>query len=196
MDVVKVKLVTMGPQRCGKTRVANLLAGVDETPDLNAYDATVGVRILEFDKTVERSGGRATTQLKVELWDASGDKKYENCWPAILKGAGGVLMVYDPNVSTQQKDIELWHRAFVKPLNLRSTQVLCLAHARAAIGSKAFPCPRALEKENIAFAVTTLDSIEGASNLRAAFDKYCAGVAKAVMEKSKAEVDAAMDAVR
>ena len=31
----------------------------------------------------------------IELWDCSGDKKYESCWGAILKGCAGIIMVYD-----------------------------------------------------------------------------------------------------
>lgn len=60
---------------------------------------------------------------QVELWDCSGDKKYENCWPAILRDAHGVIMVYDPTVKSQEKDIELWHKAFVQGMNLPDSQV-------------------------------------------------------------------------
>jgi Rab-like protein 5 len=44
----------------------------------------VGVRILEFERDVKSKGGRVA-KIQVEVWDASGDKKFENCWPAITR---------------------------------------------------------------------------------------------------------------
>jgi len=40
--------------------------------------------------------------------------------------ASGVIMVYDPNIRTQERDIELWHKAFVQPLKLSDSQVSVL----------------------------------------------------------------------
>lgn len=37
--------------------------------------------------------------------------------------ASGAIMIYDPNVRSQERDIELWHKAFIHPLNLADTQV-------------------------------------------------------------------------
>ena len=60
---------------------------------------------------------------QVELWDCSGDRRYENCWTAILRETHGVVMVYDPTIKDQEKDIEMWHKSFVNPLNLPDSQV-------------------------------------------------------------------------
>lgn len=43
--------------------------------------------------------------------------------PTPVSQASGVLMIYDPNVRTQERDIELWHKAFIQPLKLADTQV-------------------------------------------------------------------------
>ena len=32
-------------------------------------------------------------------------------------------MVYDPTIKEQEKDIEMWHKSFVAPLNLPDSQV-------------------------------------------------------------------------
>ena len=84
--------------------------------------------------------------IKVEIWDTSGDKKYESCWPAITKEASGMIMVYDPNIRTQERDIELWHKAFVQPLKLADSQVLVCAHQADAVGKRSWQPPRSLEK--------------------------------------------------
>merc|ERR1712151_650284 len=95
-----VKVLIIGPQRCGKTRISNFLADFDESPNFETYNATAGVRILEFERQVKASNGRQM-KMSVEMWDCSGDKKYENCWGAILRQAQGVVMVYDPSIKTR-----------------------------------------------------------------------------------------------
>ncbi len=46
------------------------------------------------------------------------------CRPALTSGMSGALLVYDPNVRSQEKDIELWHKAFVAPSKLLDQQVV------------------------------------------------------------------------
>lgn len=101
-----------------------------------------GRRILEFEREIagsdhSRSGG----QLSVQLWDVSGDQKFEGCWPAIIKDAVGVVLVYDPDKSAQEHEAELWHEWFVKNPGLDDRQCLVFAH-RAASGTR--PRPREL----------------------------------------------------
>lgn len=48
----------------------------DET--LTLYSPTVGCRIIKFN--TKKDG------LPVEVWDTSGDMKYERCWPAFVYG--------------------------------------------------------------------------------------------------------------
>ena len=157
------KVLIIGPQRCGKTRIANCLSDFEASPNFEQYNQTAGVRILESERVIRVEGRsvrqqvRATprarhlplcpptfatvstrTAAQVELWDCSGDKKYENCWVSILRDAHGVIMVYDPTVKTQEKDIELWHKAFVQGMNLPDSQArdaatplsLALSHFR------------------------------------------------------------------
>ena len=48
------------------------------------------MRILECERSL---GGPATP---VEFWDAGGSTDYENCWPAIMQDALGVVIVAPP----------------------------------------------------------------------------------------------------
>ena len=87
-----LKLLLVGPSRAGRSSLASFLAGVQESVTPAAPPApTVGVRILEL----ERHGA------PVELWDVSGDQSYEAAWPAIQDGAGGVVLVYNPEAAGQ-----------------------------------------------------------------------------------------------
>ena len=82
----------MGPAKAGKTRIANALAAADATAatsatSLDAYVPTVGVRIVETEHNLAKGLNARADELQLELWDASGDRKYESCWSAMLKTA-------------------------------------------------------------------------------------------------------------
>ena len=114
MDSVRAKVLVIGPKRCGKTRIADFLAGhsAAAAPSFEVYNPTKGARILEFEQVA--ASGRKNMKMSVQLWDCSGDRQYENCWPAILRDAVGVVLVYDPTIKEQEKDIELWYKTYTR----------------------------------------------------------------------------------
>lgn len=52
---LSLKICVVGPKGAGKTAISNFLAGQSNTVVEGRYDATVGVRILEYEGVV--SGG-------------------------------------------------------------------------------------------------------------------------------------------
>jgi len=118
MSTVKIALV--GPKGVGKTCLANALAG-----DFTNYGSmpTVGVRIREFRVPLISEDSSAS----VELWDLSGDLKYESCWPAVTKGLNGLAMLYDPKNQTQSEEVGLWMETFCKNCDLSTGQVVVMA---------------------------------------------------------------------
>jgi len=99
-------------------------------------------------------------------------------------------MVYDPTVKEQEKDIEMWHKSFVGPLNLPESQILILAHVIRPVGGQQYQAPRSLTR--FAFANTSLDSDDGIAAMREGFSNLMSGVAGAVLEKSKADMEASL----
>jgi len=190
MDKQRGKVLVLGPKRCGKTRIANFLSGFEESPNFELYKPTAGTRILEFERIAK--AGKTSINMNVELWDCSGDRRYENCWTAILRESHGVVMVYDPTIKEQEKDIEMWHKSFVAPLNLPDSQILILAHQARAVGGRQYQAPRALSR--FAFLNTTLDSDDQSSAMRDGFNQLLNGVASSVLERSKAEMEASLQA--
>ena len=193
MDSVKAKILVIGPKMGGKTRVANTLA---KMPDFSGadyaapYKPTKGVRILEFDESVQ--AGRRSVQLAVELWDCSGDEQYASCWPAILHEAQGVVLVYDPTVKEQEKQAERWYKSYVQSrLGLKDQQVLLLAHQAQSGGARGgYQAPHSMDR--FRFLNTSLDGEDAIAQLRQTFSDFCSDVAAAASEKASADMDASL----
>ena len=52
--------------------------------------------------------------VTVELWDVSGDPKYESCLPVILKNAQGIIFVYNPEEADIEKTMEFYINSYAK----------------------------------------------------------------------------------
>lgn len=67
------------------------------------------MRIVEFESNdLELDGERV--EAEVELWDCSGDKRYERCWPAIRYNAKGVILVCKPAEDDDGSLLLLWYQ--------------------------------------------------------------------------------------
>lgn len=147
----KAKILVVGPTEVGKTTIANYLA--EHTTGLTQpakYKPTQALRVLEFDREVPAGdAGRGSGSLSVELWDVSGDQKFEGCWPAIIKGAVGVVLVYNPEKKEHEHMAALWYEWFVQNPGLDDRQCLVFAH-RATSGPR--PRPREYSQRTHAFS--------------------------------------------
>jgi len=92
----KIKLLVVGPLKSGKSTVANIIGDLSEgLPD--HYRPTVGCRIVELERDPPPAIA-SFGKINLELWDISGDFKYEKCWGPIQQGAQGIIFVYDPSM--------------------------------------------------------------------------------------------------
>ncbi|XP_025091464.1 intraflagellar transport protein 22 homolog [Pomacea canaliculata] len=123
----KVKILMVGPTKCGKTVLCNFLAEATEVSG-GEYRPTQGVRILEFEAAGLNLRGRSS--VDVELWDCSGDKKFEACWPAIARDAMGVIFVYNPDQHNHDDDLDAWYRFLVEQQNIKVQNCMVMAHHR------------------------------------------------------------------
>jgi hypothetical protein len=85
-------------------------------------------RILEFDASTHSAQSWKGGRESIELWDCSGDKKYEKCFPAIMKGAVGVILVYNPDDQEHLAQLQYWHDKMIRPMKLNDEQVIVFQH--------------------------------------------------------------------
>lgn len=168
----KLKILLVGPQKVGKTTVANFLS--EHSENLGAgdeYKPTAALRIVEFERELTQDGPwGGSKRVSVQLWDVSGDQAYESCWPAIQKGADGAVFMYNPDNRGQEKEIEIWYEYFAQHIGLEEDQCLVFAH-RAAPGQKPRP-PKSMARVH-----SQATSFESPGLIRMEFDKWLASIA-------------------
>lgn len=116
-----LKIVIAGPTRVGKTVISNTLSEFSNVVPQD-YHPTAGCRILECDKqfTEEQSKNikylknNNISKIKIQLWDMSGDKKYEKCWPAIQQDMNGIILVIDSKNNKYDNILDEWVNNFCK----------------------------------------------------------------------------------
>ncbi|XP_019739236.1 intraflagellar transport protein 22 homolog isoform X2 [Hippocampus comes] len=121
----KAKILLIGPNESGKSVLANFLSDATENVG-GEYRPTQAVRILEFETQLDGCG--EVKSCEVELWDCSGDFKFESCWPALTKDCSGVVLIFNPDVPSHLKEIETWHSMFISSQGLQDSQCLLIAH--------------------------------------------------------------------
>uniref|UniRef100_A0A0A9YMF9 Rab-like protein 5 n=1 Tax=Lygus hesperus TaxID=30085 RepID=A0A0A9YMF9_LYGHE len=105
----------------GKSTIANFLS---EAIDYSNYEyrPTPGVRILEFDVNHRN--------VEVELWDCSGEDKYESLWPVFLWNANGVIIVYNPENSGHIMELDRLSDHFIVKSMVPHTNALLVANCK------------------------------------------------------------------
>lgn len=128
-----LKFVVAGPKGSGKTIISNYISGHSDalSNENKKYEPTSGVRILEFETRVSNSNN----PLNIEIWDTSGDHSFESCWRAIMNEADGVILVYNPDIVSQDQQMSDWYEYFVKRNGLKDSQCLIFAHKSSTTGA-------------------------------------------------------------
>ncbi|XP_061587142.1 intraflagellar transport protein 22 homolog [Cololabis saira] len=177
----KAKILFIGPNESGKTILANFLSNATENVG-GEYRPTQGVRILEFESQPEGSGDKT---CEVELWDCSGNFKFESCWPAIVKDCSGVVIIFNPDIPSHLKEIETWHSMFISSQALQDTRCLLIAHHKPGSEVEGGRLPLASNLSRLPLIHSNLE--EEPEEVRQAFHRYLGSVVKAMSESREQE---------
>ncbi|XP_062887312.1 intraflagellar transport protein 22 homolog isoform X3 [Mobula hypostoma] len=166
----------------GKTVLANFLSDATEAIG-GDYNPTLGVRILEFECLNVNAGGR-NVGCEVELWDCSGDQKFETCWPALMKDSNGVIIVFN-DIPSHLKEIEMFYSYFVQQQRLHDSQCLLIAHHKPSSAP-------GRNRPNLAQQLSKLRLIhsnleEDPEQVRTAFRQYLGTVVSSLSESRDKE---------
>ncbi|KAK0170674.1 hypothetical protein PV328_008497 [Microctonus aethiopoides] len=176
-----VKIVVIGPVGTGKTTIANFLA--DATDIASDYRPTQGVRILEFD-TANVNVKNKHTKVDVELWDCSGDKKFEDCWPAIRQETQGVIFVYNQNSNDQIKMLERFHDYFVVQAKLESKSCVVFFFNS---NEQSTDVPKRISNTFAKISQVNCNVEEGGNKLKTDFQAFLSTLTTRLQEKSEQE---------
>ncbi|XP_019400981.1 PREDICTED: intraflagellar transport protein 22 homolog isoform X1 [Crocodylus porosus] len=124
--MLRAKILFVGPSEAGKSVLANFVS--ESAEGAGGYVPTQGLRILELETPELGAGGGKGAGCRLELWDCGGDPKFESCWPALMKDAHGVVIVFNPDLRSHLKEIETWYSCFVQQQQLLDSQCLLVAH--------------------------------------------------------------------
>ena len=92
------------------------VAGNDQFNQL--HDSHYLYRIVDFERDPP-PGVTNIGKLNVELWDVSGDFRYEKCWAPIQKDAHGIIFVYDPTMANAEETLNQLVNLFPKAMMLQ-----------------------------------------------------------------------------
>ena len=133
--MTKMKICIIGSEKSGKSTISNIL--YDENFKHTAvYRPTVGVRILQLDKVVRNLSEDKDELIDIELWDLSGDLKYESIWQVAMKDCDGIIIVGNFERNDENSKVENWINNFPKKMKLGPNYCLGLAtHVSGVIPS-------------------------------------------------------------
>ncbi|XP_061461405.1 intraflagellar transport protein 22 homolog isoform X1 [Rhineura floridana] len=180
--MLKVKILFVGPIEAGKSVLANFLS--ESTEGIGSYLPTHGVRILEYEKPHIGGNGKGVG-CRFELWDCGGDQKFETCWPALMKDSHGVVIIFNPDLPSHVKEIEMWYSCFVQQQQLLESQCLLIAHQKPGCTTdpENFTLPPPLNRLQLVHSSLEEDP----EDVRMEFVKYLKGVTNLVNENQERE---------
>ena len=122
-DPFKVKVVLLGDGGVGKTSLVRRFV-VDQYSD--AYITTVGTKVSK--KSVNVGSALDEVEMIMQIWDVLGQKGYSGVQETAIKGAQGVLVVYDVTNPDSRRAIDdywmpaVWRLAGVIPMVLAANK--------------------------------------------------------------------------
>uniref|UniRef100_A0A8C1TGR9 Intraflagellar transport 22 homolog (Chlamydomonas) n=1 Tax=Cyprinus carpio TaxID=7962 RepID=A0A8C1TGR9_CYPCA len=111
--------------------------------------------------------------------------RFESCWPALMKDASGVVIVFNPDVPSHLKEVETWHSTFISSQGLQDTQCLLIAHHKPGSGAGTTRPTLAPQLNKLPLIHSILE--EEPEDVRQEFHKYLGNVMRMLSENQERE---------
>src|SRR6059058_3093219 len=100
-ESMKAKIVLLGDGGVGKTSLIRRFV-VDQYSD--EYITTIGTKVSK--RSLSLGHPAAEVEMAMQIWDVLGQKGYSGVQETAMKGAQGVLMVYDATADESRRSLE------------------------------------------------------------------------------------------
>lgn len=115
MSSLDLKIVVLGSAFVGKTSIINRYCNATFIEDTLS---TIGAGF--FTRTMNIDG----TEVTIMLWDTAGEERFRSVAPSLLRGANGLVLVYDLTQPNSFKDIDIYMEMFLDTCNVDPTYTL------------------------------------------------------------------------
>ncbi|XP_061063937.1 intraflagellar transport protein 22 homolog isoform X2 [Eubalaena glacialis] len=111
--------------------------------------------------------------------------RFESCWPALMKDSHGVVIVFNADIPSHLKEIEMWYSCFVQQQFLQDTQCLLIAHHKPGCGSDKGNLALAPPLNKLKLVHSNLE--DDPEEIRMEFIKYLRSIINSVSESRDRE---------
>lgn len=101
---IDLKIVVLGPAGVGKTCVINRYCN---HTFLESTLSTIGAGF--FPQTITLKN----TEVNMMIWDTAGEERFRSVAPSLLRGANGLILVYDVTSKESLNDIDIYLNMFL-----------------------------------------------------------------------------------
>lgn len=103
-DGIDLKIVVLGAASVGKTSIIHRFCnGVFQPDTLSTIGAGFFTHTIQVDET----------EVTLLLWDTAGEERFRSVAPSLLRGANGLILVYDVTQSSTFEDLNIYLEMFL-----------------------------------------------------------------------------------
>ncbi|XP_005141426.1 intraflagellar transport protein 22 homolog isoform X2 [Melopsittacus undulatus] len=111
--------------------------------------------------------------------------RFETCWPALMKDSHGVIIIFNPELPSHLKEIEMWYSCFVQQQSLLDSQCLLVAHHKPGSGGDTEDLSLAYPLNKLKLIHSNLE--EDPEDVRMEFMKYFKSIITLINESRERE---------
>ncbi|KAM8991676.1 intraflagellar transport protein 22 homolog isoform 4-T4 [Guaruba guarouba] len=111
--------------------------------------------------------------------------RFETCWPALMKDSHGVIIIFNPELPSHLKEIEMWYSCFVQQQSLLDSQCLLVAHHKPGSGGDTEDLSLAYPLNRLKLIHSNLE--EDPEDVRMEFIKYFKSIITLINESRERE---------
>ena len=112
-SAVDLKVVVLGASSVGKTSLITRYCKGTFTDDTLS---TIGAGFFTHNISVDG------VDVSLMIWDTAGQERFRSVAPSLLRGASGVILVYDCHIKETFDELDIYVEMFVDTLNAGSTR--------------------------------------------------------------------------